>query len=101
MKKFNNNSGEYKKIAEFVIKQFWDIEKFKINGKNSISSIFLAWAPWAWKTEFLDTIFKDLKDNFIVIDIDKYRNLFKWYNWNNAGEFQNWSVKVADKILKI
>ncbi len=60
---------------------------------------FLAWAPWAWKTEFLDTIFCSLKESFIIIDIDKYRKLFEWYDWENSDKFQKWSVKVAEKVL--
>ena len=98
--KFENNFDWYQKMAEYLIKQFWDIKNYKIKNDNNISAIFLAWAPWAWKTEFLETIFKDLKENFIIIDIDKYRNLFKWYNWENSKDYQKGSVKVADKILK-
>lgn len=98
--KFENNIEWYEKMANSIISSFWDIKKFKIKNKRNISAIFLAWAPWAGKTEFLDTIFTSLKNNFIVIDIDKYRKLFKWYNWDNANEFQNSSVKVANKILK-
>lgn len=100
MKKFKNNIEWYEKMAEFIKNSFWDILKFKIKNEKNISAIFLAGAPGAWKTEFLETIFTDLKDNFIVIDVDKYRNLFKWYNWDNANNFQNGSVKVADKVLK-
>ncbi len=99
MTKFNNNTDWYIEMADYIINSFWDIWKYKIRHIKSISALFLAWAPWAWKTEFLDTIFKDLKENFIVIDIDIYRNLFDWYNWENSDEFQKWSVKVADKIL--
>jgi len=98
--KFENNSDWYKKMAEYLENQFWDIKSYEIKNKKNISAIFLAWAPWAWKTEFLDTIFKDLKENFIIIDIDKYRKLFNWYNWENSQDFQKGSVKVADKILK-
>ncbi len=100
MAKFENNTEWYEKMADFIIGSFWDVWKFKIKNSKNISSIFLAWAPWAGKTEFLDTIFWDLKENFIVIDVDKYRKLFKWYNWKNSNDFQQGSVKVADKILK-
>lgn len=100
MKKFENTNEWIIKLFNQIIKSFWDIEKYKIKHTKTISSIFLAWAPWSWKTEFLDTIFKDLKKNFIVIDLDKYRKLFKWYNWENASKYQKSSVKIADKILK-
>lgn len=100
MAKFNNDEEWINKLSEYIISKIWHISKYKIVDKESISSLFLAWAPWAWKTEFLDTIFSELKENFIVIDIDKYRNFFRWYNWDNSSDFQNSSVKVADKILK-
>jgi len=100
MLKFNNNEEWIIKLSEYIISNFWDIKKYKIKSKDSISAIFLAWAPWAWKTEFLDTIFNDLKKYFIIVDIDKYRCLFYWYNWENSSNFQASSTKVADKILK-
>jgi len=100
MPRFDNSDDWYIKMSEYIIKSFWDITKYKIKNKKWITSIFLAWAPWAWKTEFLDTIFNDLKDSFIIIDIDTYRSLFRWYNWGNASDYQNASVKIADKILK-
>ena len=77
MKKFENNVEGYKQMYTHFIKTFWDISKYKVKNKKSISCIFLAGAPWAGKTEFLDTIFYDLKEKFIVINIDKYRKLFK------------------------
>ncbi len=97
---FENNEDWIEKLTKQIIGKFWNTKKYEIKRKNTISSIFLAWAPWSWKTEFLDTIFCDLKKTFIIIDIDKYREKFKWYNWENSSEFQNASVKVADKILK-
>lgn len=74
------------------------IDKYKINWDIAPSTIFLAWAPWAWKTEFIETI-KDCT-RFVIIDIDKYRVLFDWYEWHNAPDFQNFSTKVANKIYK-
>lgn len=100
MQKFDNNEEWIKKLSEYIIFKFWSIEKYKNLNENYISSIFLAWAPWAWKTEFLNTIFSDLKKNFIFIDIDLYRWLFKGYDWENSWEYQECSVKVSDKILK-
>lgn len=101
MPKFEKNDEWCIKMADYIIESFWNKQKYAIkNLENNISAIFLAWAPWAWKTEFMDTIFEDLKENFIVIDIDKYRNLFIWYNWKNSDEYQKVSVRVADKVLK-
>lgn len=98
-KKFNNNDEWIKELSNYIISKIKDIDKYKIINNKYISSIFLAWAPWAWKTEFLDTIFWELKDTFIIIDIDEYRKFFIWYNWENSSDYQNSSVRVADKIL--
>jgi hypothetical protein len=99
-KKFTNDEKWIEELANNIISTFWDKKNYEIKNKHNVSAIFLAWAPWAWKTEFLDTIFSDIKKNFIVIDIDKYRNYFKWYDWENSSIYQEASVKVADKILK-
>lgn len=100
MSKFEDNELWIEEMTKYIISSFWDTKKYKIKNKDTISSIFLAWAPWAGKTEFLDTIFNDLKEDFIIIDIDKYRCLFKWYNWENSSEFQNSCNRVADKLIK-
>lgn len=100
MKKFHKDDDWIKQLFEYLKWEIWNLDDYKIVNSNYISAIFLAWAPWAWKTEFLDTIFTELKENFIIIDIDKYRDFFIWYNWDNSSEYQNASVKVADKILK-
>lgn len=100
MAKFEKSENWIIELADYIIGKFWDVSKYKIKNRKAISALFLAWAPWAGKTEFLDTIFNDLKESFIVIDIDQYRNYFKWYDWENSSEYQNASVKVADKILK-
>jgi len=99
MKKYENSEKWIEDMANNLISIFCNNWKCKITNKKSISAIFLAWAPWSWKTEFLDTIFNDLKENFIIINIDKYRKLFIGYNWDNSGEYQLCSVKVADKVL--
>lgn len=99
MKGFELDKDWIEKAAKSVISKFWDIENYKIVDSENVSAIFLAWAPGAWKTEFLETIFDDLKKKFIVIDIDSYRWLFKWYDWANSSDYQRASVRVADKIL--
>ncbi len=100
MKKFSNDEKWIEEMYNYFVEKIWNVEKYKIKNKKSISAIFLAWAPWAWKTEFLETILYDVQEKFIIIDIDKYRSLFKWYNWKNSQDYQKCSVKVADKILK-
>ncbi len=98
--RFDNSDTGIEKLAEYIIESFGKMEKYKIKDEEDISAIFLAWAPGAGKSEFLETIFSDLKSNFIVIDIDAYRKMFRGYNGENASEFQKCSVRVADKILK-
>ncbi|MDQ7008932.1 MAG: zeta toxin family protein [Candidatus Gracilibacteria bacterium] len=100
MKKFENNMDGYEEMAKFILNSFGNIEQFKIKDSANISVLFLAGAPGSGKTEFLETIFKDFHESFIIIDIDKYRTLFKGYNGSNSDVYQNGSVKVADKILK-
>lgn len=79
------------------IQKGW-IEKYFTNWDITPSTIFLAWAPGAGKTEFIETL-EDSK-RFIVIDIDKYRVLFDWYQWYNASDYQKLSTQVANKIYK-
>jgi hypothetical protein len=96
--KFKNTSEWAKELASFLIQSYineW-IEKYKLQN-NNLSTIFIAWAPWAWKTEFVETVLDN--KNFIVIDIDKYRNYFEWYNWKNAEEYQDCSSRVATRIF--
>ncbi|GAB0174220.1 MAG: hypothetical protein HHAS10_00990 [Candidatus Altimarinota bacterium] len=98
--KFDNTEAGIEKLAEYIIESFGKKEKYAIKDPLDISAIFLAGAPGAGKSEFLETIFSDLKSNFIVIDIDAYRKMFRGYNGENASEYQKASVRVADKILK-
>ncbi|MDD2565624.1 MAG: zeta toxin family protein [Candidatus Gracilibacteria bacterium] len=76
-------------------------EKGLDNYKTSIdepSTIFLAGSPGAGKSEFIESRIDCNK--YIIIDIDKYRNLFEGYNGINSGEFQISSTKVANKMYK-
>lgn len=97
---FKPDDDWVEKMTEYFIKQILDcwIEKYHINWDIAPSTIFLAWAPWSWKTEFIETVVDN--NRFIVIDIDKYRVLFDWYDWLNASIFQQYSTKVANKIYK-
>lgn len=100
MKKlFKNNKEGINEMFEYfcnVLNEKW-LESFKINPEEP-STIFLAWAPGSWKSEFIESRIDCNK--YVIIDIDKYRNLFEWYNWINASEFQENSTKVANKIYK-
>ncbi len=95
--KFQNSKEWAKMLANFLISMYENekLDKYKLS--DWISTIFLAWAPWAWKTEFLETVL--VSESFMVIDIDKYRSYFEWYNWKNADLYQDSSSRVATKIF--
>jgi predicted ABC-type ATPase len=61
-----------------------------------IPVIFLAWAPGAGKTEWIES-FPDL-DNYIVLDSDLYRSLFDGYIGSNAAEFYQFASRVMDRM---
>lgn len=95
--KYENTPKWAKELWDYLISE---IEKKKSDFivNNSFSSIFIAWAPWAWKTEFVETVLN--YSEYIIIDIDEYRWFFKWYNWLNAKEYQNSCSRVATKIFE-
>ncbi len=76
-KKFLNTKEGIEDMSQNIIESFGNIQKYVISDTENISAIFLAGAPGSGKSEFLETIFCDLKQNFIVIDIDDYRNMFR------------------------
>lgn len=97
--KFPPNENWISQVSEIIINQiikWW--EKFKIKNNDKISVIFLAWAPWAGKTEFIKSLPKNL--DFFFVDIDSYRNYFHWYKWSNAQEYQNAMSGVVNLVLK-
>lgn len=98
-KKFHNTEEWIIEMAEYIIWSFKEIDAYKIWDPRNISTIFLAGAPGSGKSEFMETIFSDLKKNFIVIDIDNYRNMFRWYDGENSSDYQQSSVRVADKVV--
>lgn len=98
-KKFTNTDEWIIEMANFIIQSLWDISQYRIRNPKNISAIFLAGAPGSGKSEFMETILSDLKKNFIVIDIDDYRNIFQWYDGENSSEYQQASVRVADKVV--
>ncbi len=62
--------------------------------------IFLAWSPWAWKTEMISWMLKSWFDEFFLhIDLDELRKLIPWYNWNNADSYQKWSIRIMEMLL--
>lgn len=97
MRKFENSREWALAVFEVIMHQYREewLEKYTI--KNGLSTIFLAGAPGAGKTEFLETVLNT--ENFIVIDIDKYRQYFKGYTGNNAELYQDSSSRVATRIF--
>jgi len=89
---------EASKIVIWKIEEKINIYKLKNNGKNESSVIFLAWAPWAWKTEFIKSLPK--KIDFFFLDIDSYRDFFLWYKWNNSKDFQKAISWVINEVVK-
>ncbi|MDD4151624.1 MAG: zeta toxin family protein [Candidatus Gracilibacteria bacterium] len=99
-RKFEASEEGVIEMFDFFVKEleYIGIEEYKVNSEISPSTIFLAGAPGAGKSEFIDTIKYNSK--FIVIDVDKYRVLFEGYEGYNASIFQNFSTKVANKLYK-
>lgn len=94
---FENSKDGANQAAEYIISQIdAHDEKYLIN-ETKVSSVFIAWAPGSGKTEFLETI-QDHED-YVVIDIDKYRRYFKWYDGSNSSEYQDACSRVATKVL--
>ncbi len=62
---------------------------------SEVSIIFLAGAPWCWKTEFVDTSIDPRE--FVILDPDKIRAQFSEYTWDNAPVFQRSVSQVMDR----
>lgn len=94
---FENSKEGAKDVLNYIIAEIeWEKEKYQ--GDEAIWSIFIAWAPWSGKTEFVETVL-DFK-KYIVIDIDKYRKYFKGYNWKNAKDYQDSCSRIATGVFK-
>lgn len=99
MKKFPTTSEGISLAAKTVVAEIEkNKEKYTISSKGFVSAIFLAGAPWSWKTEFILSILKD--SNYFFIDIDSYRDFFVWYVGNNSQDFQKSISWVVDKVMK-
>lgn len=97
--KFPTTENWILQVSEIIINQiikWWD--KFKIKNNDKTSVIFLAWAPWAGKTEFIKSLPKNL--DFFFVDIDSYRSYFEGYKWSNAHKYQSAMSSVVNHVLK-
>lgn len=98
MQKYQTSPEWIKQAVQEVISKIEDdIERFTITSKDTTSAIFLAWAPWSGKTEFILSL-KTKK--YFFIDIDSYRNYFIWYEGNNSQDFQKAISGVVDGVTK-
>lgn len=61
-----------------------------------IPVIFLAGAPWAGKTEWIES-FPDI-DHYVILDTDLYRSLFEGYTGTNAYDFHQYASRVMDRM---
>lgn len=95
MPKFTTDNSGIKKVIKIITEKIKsDIDNYKINNIKQTSVIFLAWAPWCWKTEFiLSTL--DVRKTFFFIDIDSYREYF----WNYKGKNSKWFQKAVSFVL--
>lgn len=98
-KSFSNTRSWVNQMAQYLQEEIRNqgIEKYKIDDKD-VSTIFLAWAPGAWKTEFIESSAIARKDKYVILDIDQYRCLFAGYKWNNAKDFHQCATWVIVKM---
>lgn len=61
-----------------------------------IPVIFLAGAPWAGKTEWIES-FPDI-EHYVILDTDLYRSLFEGYTGTNASDFHQYASRVMDRM---
>ena len=61
-----------------------------------IPVIFLAGAPWAGKTEWIES-FPDI-ESYVILDTDIYRSLFDGYTGSNASDFHQYASRVMDRM---
>mgnify|MGYP002345147005 CR=1 FL=1 len=63
-------------------------------------AIFMAWSPWAGKTEFIKRLLtKNQESAYYIIDLDEIRNWMPEYQWNHAQKYTRWSIKILEMIL--
>lgn len=84
-------------MAEYLQKSILENspEKYHYND-TFIPVIFLAGAPWAGKTEWIES-FPDI-EHYVILDTDLYRSLFEGYAWSNASEFHQYASRVMDRM---
>lgn len=70
-------------------------EKYAHND-TFIPVIFLAWAPWAGKTEWIES-FPNI-EHYVILDTDLYRSMFDGYLGSNASEFHQYASRVMDRM---
>ena len=86
-----------KLMAEYLVEMIlaWDAEKYK-NSDIYIPVIFLAGAPWAGKTEWIESF--PVIEHYITLDTDLYRSLFEGYTGTNASEYHQYASRAMDRM---
>lgn len=84
-------------MATYLIQKIQEdgIQKYKISD-DIVSTIFLAWSPWSWKTEWISGY--EQSENYIILDTDEYRKKFEGYTGDNAKDYQRYASRVMDKM---
>lgn len=72
-----------------------DLSKYCHND-TFIPVIFLAGAPGAGKTEWIES-FPDI-EHYIILDTDLYRSLFAGYTGSNASDYHQYASRVMDRM---
>lgn len=78
----------------------WIISRYDSQEYQAKQIIFLAWSPWAWKTEMINWMLRNWFDEyFLNIDLDELRKIIPWYNWKNSDSYQKWAIKLMERLL--
>ena len=94
---FPHTEEGVKLMAEYLQSQILENspEKYLYND-TFFPVIFLAGAPWAGKTEWIES-FPDI-EHYVILDTDLYRSLFDWYTGSNASDFHQYASRVMDRM---
>ncbi|EKE28064.1 MAG: Zeta toxin [uncultured bacterium (gcode 4)] len=65
-------------------------------------AIFMAWSPWAGKTEFINRLLtEDQKAAYYILDLDEIRTWMPNYKWNYADKYTKGAIKILEKLFDV
>ncbi len=97
---FPHTDDGVKLMAEYLQKSILADSPLKYHYNDTfIPVIFLAGAPWAGKTEWIES-FPDI-EHYVTLDTDIYRSLFEGYIGSNAAEFHQYASRVMDRMYSV